>query len=72
MYRHPPGIQVDIVGIEEGSSGRSCEEHTVCGEVLEVDMPSAMPFSTSLRIASFCLFVYDFRGILVQLEDDTQ
>ena len=38
MYRHPPGIQVDIVGIEEGSSGRSCEEHTVCGEVLEVDM----------------------------------
>ena len=32
---HPVGISVDIVGIEEGSCGRSCEEHGVCGTVLE-------------------------------------
>lgn len=32
---HPAGITVDIVGIEEGNRGRSCEEHDVCGRVLE-------------------------------------
>ena len=35
---HPPGIVVEIVGIEMGCQGRSCEEHVVCGSVLEEDM----------------------------------
>ncbi len=34
---HPPGIMVEIVGIEKGDRGRSCEEHDVCGEVVEED-----------------------------------
>ena len=34
---HPSGILVDIVGIESPDRGRSCEEHTVCGAVLELD-----------------------------------
>jgi len=34
---HPPGIIVDIVGIEKGDRCRSCEEHDVCGEVVEED-----------------------------------
>ena len=34
---HPPGIIVEIVGIEKGDRGRSCEEHDVCGEVVEED-----------------------------------
>ena len=34
---HPPGILVEIVGIEKGDRGRSCEEHDVCGEVVEED-----------------------------------
>ena len=34
---HPPGIVVKIVGIEKGDRGRSCEEHDVCGEVVEED-----------------------------------
>ena len=28
---------IDIVGIKENSSGRKCEWHEVCGDVLEMD-----------------------------------
>ena len=35
---HPPGIVVEIVGTLMGDRGRSCEEHSVCGSVLEEDM----------------------------------
>jgi len=34
---HPPGITIEIVGIEKGDRGRSCEEHDVCVEVVEED-----------------------------------
>ncbi len=34
---HPPGIVVEIVGIEKDDCGCSCEEHDVCGEVVEED-----------------------------------
>jgi len=33
---HPPGIIVEIMGIEKGDRGRSCEEHDVCGEVVGI------------------------------------
>ncbi len=29
---------VEIVGIEEGNRGRSCEEHDVCGSVIDEDV----------------------------------
>jgi hypothetical protein len=32
---HPTGIVVKIVGIEKGDRGCSCEEHNVCGVVVE-------------------------------------
>jgi hypothetical protein len=35
MAHHPTGITFDIVGIEAGNRGRSCEEHDVCGSILE-------------------------------------
>ena len=35
---HPPGVVVEIVGTLMGDFGRSCEEHAVCGSVLEEDM----------------------------------
>ena len=36
---HPRGDGIDIVGTEEGSNGRTCENHTVaCGKLLEEDM----------------------------------
>ena len=35
MATHPPGIVVDIVGMLMGENGCSCEEHAVCGSVLE-------------------------------------
>ena len=38
MATHPRGIVVEIVGTLMGDRGRSCEEHTVCGSVLEEDM----------------------------------
>jgi len=38
MACHPSGVCVDIVGINTGDNGRSCEHHKVCGSVLEVDM----------------------------------
>ena len=38
MMVHPPGIVVQIVGTMMDTNGRSCEEHAVCGSVLEEDM----------------------------------
>ena len=35
---HPPGIIVEMVGIEKGNRGRSREEHDVWGEVVEEDI----------------------------------
>ena len=35
---HPPGVVVEIVGTLMGDRGRSCDEHAVCGSVLEEDM----------------------------------
>jgi len=35
---HPSGITVEIVGIEAKGNGRSCEQHDVCGSVLDVDV----------------------------------
>ena len=37
MACHPSGIVVDVVGIEEPSHGRSCENHQVCGSVIVPD-----------------------------------
>ena len=34
---HPTGVVVEIVGIDRGDRGRSCEEHDVCGSVVEED-----------------------------------
>ena len=34
---HPCGITVEIVGIGRSDRGRSCEEHDVCGTVLQED-----------------------------------
>ena len=36
-HRHPSGVIVDVVGIEEPSRGQSCEEHATCGDIMEVD-----------------------------------
>ncbi len=35
---HPIGETVEIVGIEVGDRGHSCEEHTVCGSVVDCDV----------------------------------
>ena len=37
MSKHPDEPLVEIVGIEHGGRGRSCEIHTVCGSALELD-----------------------------------
>lgn len=34
---HPCGEVVEVVGVACGDRGRSCEEHHVCGRVLELD-----------------------------------
>ena len=38
MAHHSEPIIIEIVGIEEGSRGRSCEEHAVCGSVVDEDV----------------------------------
>ena len=38
MAHRPEPIVVEIVGIEEGSRGRLCEEHDVCGCVIDEDV----------------------------------
>ena len=37
MTTESEGVLVDIVGIKASNRGRSCEEHTCCGSVLELD-----------------------------------
>ena len=37
MPRHPTGVTVDIYGLRESNSGRSCEAHDICGSVVGVD-----------------------------------
>jgi hypothetical protein len=37
MATHPQGVVVNIVGIEEGSRGHSCEHHAICGNNLILD-----------------------------------
>jgi hypothetical protein len=35
---HPTGLTVEIVGIESSTNGRSCEQHDVCGSILDDDV----------------------------------
>ena len=49
---HPSGIVVDIVGIEIGDCGCSCEEHEICGSVVNNDMV------IHLQKELFFVFVY--------------
>ena len=35
MASHPSGLTVEIVGTESGANGRSCDEHEICGTVIE-------------------------------------
>jgi hypothetical protein len=35
MTDHPSGIVLEIAGIEESNRGRACDEHVVCGTVLQ-------------------------------------
>jgi hypothetical protein len=37
MTTESEGVLVDIVGIKAHNRGRSCEEHTCCGSILELD-----------------------------------
>ena len=37
MASHPSQVLVDIVGITKPGSGRSCEEHAICGSLLKHD-----------------------------------
>ena len=55
MSHHPNEPLVEIVGIEEGGRGRSCEEHGVCGEALRID--SVVRFRTIQIInGEFCMW----------------
>ena len=38
MVQHPWGRTIEIFGIESPTNGRSCEEHVVCGSVLQDDV----------------------------------
>ena len=35
MAQHPWGHRIEIFGIESPTNGRSCEEHVICGSVLQ-------------------------------------
>ena len=37
MAYHPSGVVIDILGTEDPSMGRSCEQHDICGSVLQLD-----------------------------------
>jgi hypothetical protein len=35
---HPTGLTVEIVGIKASNNGRSCDQHDMCGSVLDDDV----------------------------------
>ncbi len=35
---HPTSVVVEIIGLDVGDRGRSCKEHSKCGEVMAEDM----------------------------------
>jgi hypothetical protein len=37
-FGHPTGVTVDVVGLECGDNGRSCEAHKICGSVVDIDV----------------------------------
>jgi hypothetical protein len=37
VTHHPSGVRVEIVGIQEGNRGRSCEQHNYCGSIIGLD-----------------------------------
>ncbi len=37
VTHHPSGVRVEIVGIQEGNRGRSCEQHNCCGRIIGLD-----------------------------------
>ena len=49
---HPIGVQVEVVGFLSGTRGRSCEEHSVCGCVVDTD--------TVLRLRSVVIMNGEF------------
>lgn len=57
MY-HPNEPLIEIVGVEEGGQGRSCEEHVVCGDALAID--SIVRFRTIQIINSKLSFSFNF------------
>ena len=38
MAQHPQGHTIEIFGIESLTNGRSCEEHAICGSVIQDDV----------------------------------
>ena len=38
MVQHPWGCMIEIFGIESPTNGHSCEEHAICGSVLQEDV----------------------------------
>ena len=38
VTRHPSGVRLEIVGINESNRGRSCEQHRCCGRIVTLDM----------------------------------
>ena len=38
MATHPSGVTIEILGIESGTQGRHCEEHEICGSIVDLDV----------------------------------
>jgi hypothetical protein len=38
MAMHPPGITIEIVGIQSNTQGRQCQQHDICGSVVAEDV----------------------------------
>ena len=38
VTHRPSGVRVEIVGIQEGNRGRSCEQHNCCGSIIGLDI----------------------------------
>ena len=38
VTHHTSGVRVEIVGIQEGNRGRSCEQRNGCGRIIGLDI----------------------------------
>ena len=67
MLDHPSGVSVEILGTEESSDGRTCEEHVVCSSEVHVDVAVRMRWVQRIRMVTMKCWLLLLTGRRMEL-----